>query len=110
VRSRNIGTHFGAGLKSLVGGELKGMTQNRASASSGPADGPVVDLRRMTTYNAGERHSAHGRRSGAMSSSTITFGIEVRGPAVDDIWLSTGSTTLLSGGRDSTDTHWRRSW
>jgi uncharacterized protein YbjQ (UPF0145 family) len=28
VRSRNIGSQFGAGLKSLVGGELKGMTQN----------------------------------------------------------------------------------
>jgi uncharacterized protein YbjQ (UPF0145 family) len=27
VRSRNIGSQFGAGLKSLVGGELKGMTQ-----------------------------------------------------------------------------------
>ena len=28
VRSRNIGSQLGAGLKSLVGGELKGMTQN----------------------------------------------------------------------------------
>jgi uncharacterized protein YbjQ (UPF0145 family) len=28
VRSRNIGSQFGAGLKSLVGGELKGMTKN----------------------------------------------------------------------------------
>jgi uncharacterized protein YbjQ (UPF0145 family) len=28
VRSRNIGSQFGAGLKSLFGGELKGMTQN----------------------------------------------------------------------------------
>ena len=27
VRSRNIGSTFGAGLKSLVGGELKGMTK-----------------------------------------------------------------------------------
>jgi uncharacterized protein YbjQ (UPF0145 family) len=27
VRSRNIGSQFGAGLKSLVGGELKGMTK-----------------------------------------------------------------------------------
>ena len=30
VRSRNIGSQFGAGLKSLMGGELKGMTQNLA--------------------------------------------------------------------------------
>jgi len=28
VRARNIGSQFGAGLKSIVGGELKGMTQN----------------------------------------------------------------------------------
>ena len=28
VRARNIGSQFGAGLKSLVGGELKGMTKN----------------------------------------------------------------------------------
>ncbi len=28
VRSRNVGSTFGAGLKSLVGGELKGMTKS----------------------------------------------------------------------------------
>jgi uncharacterized protein YbjQ (UPF0145 family) len=28
VRSRNIGSQFGAGLKSMVGGELKGMTKS----------------------------------------------------------------------------------
>lgn len=27
VRSRNVGSQFGAGLKSLVGGELKGLTK-----------------------------------------------------------------------------------
>ena len=27
VRSRNIGSQFGSGLKSIFGGELKGMTQ-----------------------------------------------------------------------------------
>jgi uncharacterized protein YbjQ (UPF0145 family) len=31
VRSRNIGSQFGAVLKSLVGGELKGMTKMLAS-------------------------------------------------------------------------------
>lgn len=30
VRSRNIGSQMGAGLKSLVGGELKGMTKQLA--------------------------------------------------------------------------------
>lgn len=28
VRARNVGSQIGAGLKSLVGGELKGMTKN----------------------------------------------------------------------------------
>jgi uncharacterized protein YbjQ (UPF0145 family) len=32
VRSRNVGAQFGAGLKSLVGGELKGMTKNLANS------------------------------------------------------------------------------
>jgi uncharacterized protein YbjQ (UPF0145 family) len=31
VRSRNVGSQIGAGLKSLVGGELKGMTKMLAS-------------------------------------------------------------------------------
>ncbi|MBV8080176.1 MAG: YbjQ family protein [Actinobacteria bacterium] len=32
VRSRNIGSQIGAGLKSLVGGELKGMTKSLADS------------------------------------------------------------------------------
>ena len=32
VRSRNIGSQLGAGLKSLVGGELRGMTKNLAAS------------------------------------------------------------------------------
>src|SRR3954449_2892589 len=32
VRSRNIGSHLGAGLKSVFGGELKGMTQALADS------------------------------------------------------------------------------
>lgn len=32
VRSRNIGSQFGASLKSLAGGELKGMTKNLAES------------------------------------------------------------------------------
>ena len=32
VRSRNLGSQIGAGLKSLVGGELKGMTKNLAAS------------------------------------------------------------------------------
>jgi uncharacterized protein YbjQ (UPF0145 family) len=32
VRSRNIGSQVGAGLKSMFGGELKGMTKNLANS------------------------------------------------------------------------------
>jgi uncharacterized protein YbjQ (UPF0145 family) len=32
VRSRNVGSQFGAGLKSMVGGELKGMTKALADS------------------------------------------------------------------------------
>ena len=32
VRSRNIGSQFGAGLKSIFGGELKGMTKALADS------------------------------------------------------------------------------
>ena len=32
VRARNIGSQFGAGLKSIMGGELKGMTTNLANS------------------------------------------------------------------------------
>ncbi len=32
VRSRNVGSQFGANLKSMLGGELKGMTKNLAAS------------------------------------------------------------------------------
>jgi uncharacterized protein YbjQ (UPF0145 family) len=32
VRARHVGSQLGAGLKSLVGGELKGMTKNLADS------------------------------------------------------------------------------
>src|SRR5262245_30687989 len=32
VRARHVGSQIGAGLKSLVGGELKGMTKNLADS------------------------------------------------------------------------------
>src|ERR1019366_9749360 len=38
VRSRNIGSQFGAGLKSLIGGELKGMTKMLASGRQDATD------------------------------------------------------------------------
>jgi uncharacterized protein YbjQ (UPF0145 family) len=38
VRSRNIGSQFGAGLKALVGGELKGMTKMLAAGRQDATD------------------------------------------------------------------------
>jgi uncharacterized protein YbjQ (UPF0145 family) len=38
VRSRNIGSQIGAGLKSLIGGELKGMTRMLADGRQHATD------------------------------------------------------------------------
>ncbi|HLM86613.1 MAG TPA: YbjQ family protein [Solirubrobacteraceae bacterium] len=43
VRSRNFGSQIGAGLKSLVGGELKGMTKMLASGRQDATDRLVAE-------------------------------------------------------------------
>jgi len=43
VRSRNIGSQIGAGLKSLVGGELKGMTKVLAASRSAVLERMVAE-------------------------------------------------------------------
>jgi uncharacterized protein YbjQ (UPF0145 family) len=43
VRSRNLGSQIGAGLKSLVGGELKGMTKMLAAGRQDATDRLVVE-------------------------------------------------------------------
>ena len=48
VRSRNIGSQFGAGLKSILGGELKGMTK------------ALVDSRQQVTERMVEEAEAKG--------------------------------------------------
>ena len=48
VRSRNFGSQMGAGLKSLVGGELKGMTK------------ALVDSRQQVTDRMVEEAEARG--------------------------------------------------
>ena len=48
VRSRNVGSQIGAGLKSLVGGELKGMTK------------ALVDSREQVRQRMIEEAEAHG--------------------------------------------------
>ena len=48
VRSRNIGSQIGAGFKSLVGGELKGMTK------------ALVDSRQQVMERMGQEAEAKG--------------------------------------------------
>jgi uncharacterized protein YbjQ (UPF0145 family) len=43
VRSRNLGSQIGAGLKSLVGGELRGMTKMLAEGREHAAERLVED-------------------------------------------------------------------
>jgi uncharacterized protein YbjQ (UPF0145 family) len=43
VRSRNLGSQIGAGLKSLVGGELKGMTKMLAAGRQDAVDRLVAE-------------------------------------------------------------------
>ena len=47
VRSRNIGSTFGAGLKSLIGGELKGMTKMLASGRQDATERLVAEAEAM---------------------------------------------------------------
>jgi len=51
VRSRNVGSQLGAGFKSLVGGELKGMTSNLVN-SRNEVMGRMIDEARNRGANA----------------------------------------------------------
>src|SRR5690242_3422885 len=48
VRSRNVGSQIGAGLKSIIGGELKGMTK------------ALIDSREQVRQRMVEEAEAHG--------------------------------------------------
>jgi uncharacterized protein YbjQ (UPF0145 family) len=43
VRSRNLGSQLGAGFKSIVGGELRGMTKNLATSRQEVIDRMVAE-------------------------------------------------------------------
>ena len=59
VRSRNVGSQIGASLKSLVGGELRGMTKMLAEGREHATERLVVEAERLRfEVGAGER-SAH---------------------------------------------------
>ena len=72
VRSRNVGSQLGAGFKSLVGGELRGMTktlaesrteaQNRLSEAAEAKGGDAVLAMRFDTseFGAGQEICAYG--------------------------------------------------
>jgi uncharacterized protein YbjQ (UPF0145 family) len=82
VRSRNVGAQLGAGFKSLVGGELRGMTkmlaqtraeaQDRLAEAAAAKGGDAVLAMRFDTseFQAGQEMCAYGtavkvRRLGA---------------------------------------------
>ena len=68
VRSRNIGSQIGAGLKSLLGGELKGMTK------------ALVDSRGEVTQRMVEEAEAKGANAiVAMRFDTSEMGGELDG-------------------------------
>src|SRR5256886_17501112 len=63
VRSRNIGSQLGAGLKSILGGELKGMTK------------ALIDSRQQGTEGMGEEAEAEGANANvAMRFDTSEVG------------------------------------
>jgi len=64
VRSRNIGSQIGASLKSLVGGELKGMTQ------------ALVDSREQVT----QRMVEEAEKKGANAIIAMRFDTSEMGP------------------------------
>ena len=64
VRSRNIGSQLGAGLKSIMGGELKGMTQ------------ALVDSREQVTLRMVEE----AEKKGANAIIAMRFDTSEMGP------------------------------
>ncbi|HEX6459921.1 MAG TPA: YbjQ family protein [Thermoleophilaceae bacterium] len=69
VRSRNIGSQFGASLKSLVGGELKGMTK------------ALIDSRHQVI----ERMVAEAEAKGADAILAMRFDTSELGPGWTEI-------------------------
>ena len=61
VRSRNVGSQLGAGLKSIMGGELKGMTK------------ALVDSREQVIERMVEEASAKGADAIVASSARVTI-------------------------------------
>ena len=72
VRSRNIGSQFGAGLKSIFGGELKGMTKALVDSRHEVMDRMRVKRRRRARTRSSRCGSTRRRwaRTGPRSART----------------------------------------
>ena len=55
VRSRNIGAQLGAGLKSILGGELKGLTKQLQQSRDEAVDGGRAGTRRQRRHRRAVR-------------------------------------------------------
>jgi len=77
VRSRNIGSQIGAGLKSLIGGELKGMTKMLASGRQ-DATNRVVEEAEAKGANAIIAFRFDTAELGSMWTEICAYGTAVR--------------------------------
>ena len=77
VRSRNIGSQFGAGLKSIVGGELKGQTKMLSSGRHAATDRLVAEAEAKGA-NAILAFRFDTSALGAMGTEICAYGTAVR--------------------------------
>src|ERR1700759_4144469 len=77
VRSRNIGSQIGASLKSIVGGELKGMTQN-LSQSREEAVSRMVEAAEAKGANAILGMSFDSSELGQLWTEIVAYGTAAR--------------------------------
>jgi uncharacterized protein YbjQ (UPF0145 family) len=77
VRSRNVGSQIGAGLKSLVGGELKGMTKMLASSRDQVTE-RLVEAAQAKGANAILAFRFDTSEIGGMWSEICAYGTAVR--------------------------------
>ncbi len=79
VRSRNLGSQIGAGLKSLVGGELKGMTKMLAAGRQ-DATNRLVEEAEAKGANAIIAFRFDTSELGSTWTEICAYGTAVRAP------------------------------
>lgn len=77
VRSRNLGAQIGAGLKSLIGGELKGMTKMLAAGRQ-DATARLVEEAEAKGANAVVAFRFDTAELGSMWTEICAYGTAVR--------------------------------